>query len=336
MTPCHAEKYREALEGMQQYASRMFPGPIPAWGQAAMQQHAHYYAAQACGENTMKSYGNMSNYAAYGITRRGTGDGRVINTISMAGFAAYSPIVANKWCDVGTFDAMPKDQGYPAYCDCMFPKDIAADANAACKNYKVIAGFKVAPWSVLANIPQEMIDAGAKAAQDAAKQGGTALLQQGTAAAQTAAASVGINLPIITPDQAAALARGKSDDDLRVAINDVKISYNGGTPNPVERPDQAILYAAMVTENNYRVANPCTSGKRDYQYGVGADGRPRCGGRIFGSRPTPIGLPYNPNALLDAEKRLRDQKTGAGAGPNTALIAGGIAVAVAAIFLLKK
>jgi hypothetical protein len=241
----------------------------------------------------------LSNYgaAALGITRIGQEDGRIVRTISMAGFNAYSPVVSNKWCDVGTFDAMPKDAGYTAYCDCMYPPDIAAAANAECKNYRKIFGIKVAPWSVLANVPQDVINTAQNAASDAAKQGATAALQQGAPAAAAAAAAIGINLPILTAEQAAEVARSKSDQDLIALIDGIKADAGGSAPDPTARPDQAILYAGFVAENNYRAANPCGSGRRDYSYGIDADGRLQCGGRAIGMRFPVRQIPFDPGLI---------------------------------------
>jgi hypothetical protein len=120
---------------------------------------------------------------ALGITRTATTDNR---TISMAGFAAWSPIVKSddpeskkradykgyKWCDVGYFsnDALwnYKEQGYDAFCDCMYPAEVAPRANANCKDYPRPLGIALAPWTwayqVAKAIPQSLIDEGINAA----------------------------------------------------------------------------------------------------------------------------------------------------------------------------
>jgi hypothetical protein len=125
MTPCHRQKYDEALQGMQRYAAQMWPGVLPDWARAAMEQHAHYYATKACGEDQMR----MSNYgamAALGITRVGGDDG-VVRQISMAGFGGLpqgdapnpdheSNVNPNTGCAKSTGGTAP----YSTYCGCMY------------------------------------------------------------------------------------------------------------------------------------------------------------------------------------------------------------------------
>jgi hypothetical protein len=125
--------------------------------------------------------------AALGITRVGDNNGSV-RTISMAGFSAYSPIVKDastptgyRWCDVGFYEDdsrwPDKETGYRAYCDCMYPPEVAPDANTSCKKFNRVPGFgiAIAPWSFLAKaVSQEQIDAGVKLLE----KGGEALLKK--------------------------------------------------------------------------------------------------------------------------------------------------------------
>lgn len=133
MTPCHSEKYAEALTGMRQWASKMWQGGMPPWGQAAMEQHAHYYASKACGELDMPLYNNsIAQRAALGITR--VGDDRSGRAVSLgqygrfAGFGAAKPTTleetkdyyASTWLDEGCKRGSTPGMARSNFCYCMW------------------------------------------------------------------------------------------------------------------------------------------------------------------------------------------------------------------------
>lgn len=153
MTPCHSQKYAEALKGMQQFAARMWQGSMPPWGQAAIEQHAHYYASKACGELDMPLYNNsVAMRGALGITR--SGDVRTGRTYSLQGFAGAATdtsLYADRHqCDKAAFEAEKAagGPGWSSYCNCMFPE--GTPGRQAC--YEVAKGGflgigALKPWS---------------------------------------------------------------------------------------------------------------------------------------------------------------------------------------------
>lgn len=337
----------------------------------------------------MKSYGTFSDYAALGITRRGTDDGRVINTISMAGYGyrgfagaatdtskiPNAPDIPGRkggQCDKAYYKAEKAAgrAGWSSYCECMFPEGEARNAcydtirgracwgapnnwcvggPANCNGKGYWCGGEKDPMTCDGKLDMLIYSLGkanpfenneelffcARAAGRWAIEGLKALNinvpAEGAAppppAEQKKQASVSL-------DAAAADARGQSDEDLRKQLD----VFRGVVPDPNSNPDGAIFYAAYVAEFNFRAQNLCPGlGYRDYRFGIGSDGRPNCGGsrRRAGGPITLIKPPFDQKQLEDLTKR-NTPGGGGGAGPNTALIAGGIAVAVAAIFLLKK
>lgn len=156
MTPCHAEKYAEALEGM----ARLMPRMAQAWGRdvavqpwmrAAMEQHAHYYASQACGETDMRMsrYGAM---AALGITRVGDDNG-VVRQISMAGFRGFGALhtspVYSRTCTPGPTGT---NTPWEDYCNCMFGQGTQDSKNCVASGATRLFKPNEEPWTCLARI----------------------------------------------------------------------------------------------------------------------------------------------------------------------------------------
>lgn len=115
-----------------------------------MEQHAHYYASQACGETDMRMsrYGAM---AALGITRVGDDNG-VVRQISMAGFRGFGDMgTAGRECDPKFYQAMKDDggPGWSAYCECMF--GLNTNEIKTCLNWNDSSWF-TPPWSCEAKL----------------------------------------------------------------------------------------------------------------------------------------------------------------------------------------